>query len=166
MGHDHSHENMAPTVPLMLAGGLVLITLLGVIWQQAVVNPAATVRQAPSVVAERYLQFADRPNGAVAVIAMPDGEELAIIEAGDGNFLRGTLRGLIRERRMHDAPMSMGFVVRRYSDGAIAVIDLATDRVIDLRAFGAENASEFVRYLPDSGSSAGEDATRFAQAEE
>ncbi|MEL6447495.1 MAG: photosynthetic complex assembly protein PuhC [Pseudomonadota bacterium] len=158
----HTHENMAPTVPLLLAGGLVLITLLGVVWQQTVINPAAQVSVAPEVVAEQVLQFVDQPDGSVNVVAMPSGEALDVVAPGEGNFLRGTLRGLVRERRLNDASMTAGFVVRRYADGAVVISDLATGRTIDLRGFGPVNAGELTRYLP----APGEPAPQFAQAEE
>ncbi|MEM1439105.1 MAG: photosynthetic complex assembly protein PuhC [Pseudomonadota bacterium] len=158
----HTHENMAPTVPLLLAGGLVLITLLGVVWQQAVINPAAGIAVEPAVVAEQMLQFVDEPDGSVRVVAMPSGDVLDVVEPGAGNFLRGTLRGMVRERRLSDASMSAGFVVRRYVDGAVVVVDLATGRSIDLRAFGPVSAGELTRYLP----APGEPAPQFAQAEE
>lgn len=158
----HSHENIAPTVPLLLAAGLVVVTLLGVVWQQAVINPAALSAAPAAVVAEQALQFVDAPDGSVRVVAMPDGAELDVIAPGNGNFLRGTLRGLVRERRLSNASMTAGFVVRRYADGAVVIDDLATGRSIDLRAFGPVNAGELTRYLP----APGEDAPRFAQAEE
>ena len=165
--HDHDHGNMAPRVPLMLAGGLVLLTLLGVVWQQVVVNPSLPPAETAALVSERYLQFVDRPDGSVVVVGMPDGSELEVIGQGEGNFLRGTLRGLVRERRLNDASMETGFVVRRYADGAIVVSDLATGRDIDLRAFGPINANEFVRYLPDPAETGpGSDATRIAKAQE
>ena len=167
MEHDHHHENTAPRVPLMLAGGLVVLTLLGVAWQQRVVNPSAEPVAAAALVSERFLQFVDQADGSVVVVGMPDARELDVIGQGEGNFLRGTLRGLVRERRLNDASMEIGFAVRRYADGAIVISDLATGRDIDLRAFGPINANEFVRYLPDAtdpGRAA--DATRLAKAQE
>ncbi len=162
--HDHSHENMAPTVPLMLSGGLVLLTLLGVFWQQLVVNPAAEPPPTPALVIERQLQFVDDADGSVIVRALPGGEVLDTVAAGEGNFMRGTLRGLVRERRLNDASMAAGFTISEYADGSIVLADLATGRRIDLRAFGQENAREFTRFLPEAG--AGDDATRVAQSEE
>ena len=163
-GHEHSHENMAPTVPLMLSGGLVLLTLLGVFWQQLVVNPAAEPPPMPALVAERQLQFIDHADGSVTVRALPGGEVLDTVAPGEGNFMRGTLRGLVRERRLNDASMSPGFLVSRYADGAVVLRDLATERRIDLRAFGRENAGEFTQYLPAAAD--GNEATRVATVEE
>lgn len=79
---------------------------------------------------------------------MPGNEVLDVIEAGDGGFLRGTLRGLVRERRLTNSSMSPGFLLQQYADGAVVLTDLATSRQIDLRAFGSLNSQDFLRYLP------------------
>lgn len=165
---DHSHENMAPTVPLLLSGGLVLLTLIGVFFQQLVVNPGAEPLDLPELIGERQLQFIDHSDGSVSVRELPSGQVLDTVGPGQGNFLRGTLRGLVRERRLHDQSMEPGFVISRYVDGAIVLSDTATGRRIDLRAFGEVNAREFTRYLPAAagGEGLGEDATTVATAEE
>ena len=166
--HDHSHENMAPTVPLLLSGGLVLLTIIGVFFQQLVVNPGAEPRPMPELIGERQLQFTDHDDGSVTVRELPGGQVLDTVGPGEGNFLRGTLRGLVRERRLHDESMVPGFVIGRYADGSIVLSDTATGRRIDLRAFGEVNAREFTRYLPAAagGEGLGEDATTVATVEE
>ena len=143
------HENPAPTVPLVAAAALVVITLLGVAFQKFYVNPnASRVLPEKIVIAERELQFIDHADGAVEVRTMPDNEVLDMIAPGDGGFVRGTLRGLIRERRMSNAEMSPGFLLQHFADGAVVLTDLSTSRQIDLRAFGSLNADDFLRYLP------------------
>lgn len=166
--HDHGHENMAPTVPLLLSGGLVVLTLIGVFFQQLVVNPSAEARPLPELIGERRVQFVDHADGSVAVRELPSGLVLDTVGPGEGNFLRGTLRGLVRERRLHDESMTPGFVISRYADGSIVLSDTATGRRIDLRAFGEVNAREFTRYLPAAagGEGLGEDATTVATVEE
>lgn len=166
--HDHSHENMAPRVPLLLSGGLVLLTIIGVFFQQLVVNPSAAQRPLPELIGERQLQFIDHADGSVAVREVPGGQVLETVGPGEGNFLRGTLRGLVRERRLHDVSMEPGFVISRYADGSIVLSDTATGRRIDLRAFGEVNAREFTRYLPTAagGEGLGEDAATVATVEE
>ncbi|MEM7613330.1 MAG: photosynthetic complex assembly protein PuhC, partial [Pseudomonadota bacterium] len=135
-GHGHSHENLAPRVPLLLAAGLVLVTALGVAWQQLVVNPGAESAPAVVVVAEQHLQFLDAPNGVVEVIELPSGERIDVIGPGEGSFVRSTLRGLVRDRRLKGASMVPGFSVQRLADGAPILTDLATGTTVYLRAFG------------------------------
>ncbi|MEM7610481.1 MAG: photosynthetic complex assembly protein PuhC [Pseudomonadota bacterium] len=143
------HENPAPTVPLLCAGALVLITLLGVAWQRLVVDPSAPAAAATSaIVSSQVLKFADLPDGSVEVISSADDRVLDVIAPGEGGFVRGTLRGLIRERRTSNLPMTPGFRLEEYADGTVVLIDLASQRRIDLRAFGSINAKDFLRYLP------------------
>ncbi|MEL7311023.1 MAG: photosynthetic complex assembly protein PuhC [Pseudomonadota bacterium] len=154
------HENPAPAVPLIAAFGLIVVTLVGVAWQQYSINPQS--RQAEAVaespIAVVPLQFVDQPDGAVHVVDA-GGQLRARIEAGEGGFLRGTLRGLVRERRLTSASMSPGFELRRFADGRVELVDLATTRSIDLLAFGQRNAGEFLRFfeLPPQSSAAAAD---------
>ena len=142
------HENPAPTVPLILAAGLVVVSLLGVSWQKWVITPSVqTTPVAREVVQQRTLQFKDADAGGVMVLDAETREVIDLVEAGEGGFLRGTLRGLVRERRMSTAEMGSGFQLTHFSDGTVILTDLATGREIDLRAFGAINADNFQRYL-------------------
>ncbi|MEL7023116.1 MAG: photosynthetic complex assembly protein PuhC [Pseudomonadota bacterium] len=154
------HENPAPAVPLIAAFGLIVVTLVGVAWQQYSINPqskqSATVAETPIAVVP--LQFVDQPDGGVRVLDV-NGNVRAEIAAGEGGFLRGTLRGLVRERRLGSASMAPGFELRRFADGRVELIDLATSRSIDLLAFGKRNAGEFLRFfeLPPQSSAAATD---------
>lgn len=143
------HENPAPTVPLILAASLVVLSLIGVTWQKFVVAPnAQTATSSRAVVQHRTLQFVDGEAGAVLVMDVDSGLVLDTLAAGEGGFLRGTLRGLVRERRTMGASMDAAFALELLSDGTAVLRDLATRREIDLRAFGAVNADNFLRYLP------------------
>ena len=146
-----THENLAPTVPLLAAFGLVVITLAGVGWQQMsayLAPPDASARPpAPAVVTAIELQFLDGEHGEVRVVDAA-GELIAEIPAGEGGFLRGVLRGLVRERRLHGSSQLPGFELQRLADGRVALQDMATGRQIDLLAFGERNAGEFLRFLP------------------
>jgi putative photosynthetic complex assembly protein len=53
----------------------------------------------------------------------------------------------VRERRSHGLGMEHPFRIARYPDGRLVLEDLATDRVIDLQAFGPTNAGAFARLL-------------------
>jgi hypothetical protein len=52
----------------------------------------------------------------------------------------------------------MPFSVRRTTDGRLVLADPATDRVVDLWAFGETNARAFARFLPDAPDTAAEAA--------
>lgn len=149
--HDALHANeKVPRLPLLAAWSLVILALAGVAWQSwfATPDPAAGV---PSAGVEathvRDLRFSDRDDGGVAVTDAASGELLDVIVAGEGGFIRATLRGLARERRLHKLGDEAPFRVQRQADGRLFLIDMATSRHVDLWAFGEVNARSFSRYL-------------------
>ncbi|MEO0575131.1 MAG: photosynthetic complex assembly protein PuhC [Pseudomonadota bacterium] len=152
--HDHDHKNMVPPVPLKLAIGLVILTVVGVIWQRVTTDSPDLRRQTMTEAAladpieSILLQFEDGDAGAVIVRAVATGEVLDTLAAGEGGFLRGTLRGLTRERRLAGASKAPGFLVQQFDGGRVLLVDTATSTVLDLRAYGQTNANDFLRYLP------------------
>ena len=169
---DHDHRNMAPSVPLYAAMALVVLTVLGVAYQRLVVVPAAAAAaiespppaRAPAVESQA-LMFADAADGGVIVMAHPGDEVLGNIAAGEASFLRGVLRSLVRERRMQGAATDAGFRLTRFADGRVTLTDLATERELDLRAFGYENATDFIRYLPSQQAAATNPQAAVARSE-
>jgi putative photosynthetic complex assembly protein len=57
------------------------------------------------------------------------------------------MRGLARERRMHGIEASPPFLLTHWSDGRLTLRDTATDRLIDLGAFGHTNLGAFAALL-------------------
>lgn len=99
-------------------------------------------------VATRDLRFVDEPGGAVSVYAVPEGRRIATIDPGSNGFLRGTLRALVRERRLNEVGDAMPFRLIRLADGAVVLEDPATGRRLHLGAFGPDNAGVFAGLLP------------------
>jgi putative photosynthetic complex assembly protein len=91
----------------------------------------------------RELRFEDLASGAVAIHAVPEGQVLAEMAPGEGGFLRGTLRALVRERRQHGVGETVPFRLSRAADGSLLLADPATGRRIHLNAFGPANAGVF-----------------------
>lgn len=149
--HDHIHANeKVPRLPLAAAWSLVILALVGVAWQTwfAAPDPARDALTAGVPATHvRDLRFSDRADGAVSVHDAETGELLDVIDVGEGGFVRATLRGLARERRLHKLGEDAPFRVQRQADGRLFLIDMATSRHIDLWAFGAVNAQSFTRYL-------------------
>lgn len=108
------------------------------------IEPAA---QAATVQREVALRFADREDGAVVVTRAADGAVVAVLESGSGGFVRGVMRGLARERRMHGIEAKPPFLLTQWSDGRLTLRDTATDRLIDLGAFGQTNLGAFAQLL-------------------
>jgi putative photosynthetic complex assembly protein len=139
-----------PRLPLL--GAAVLIGL--------VIASAATVRltgvgvshvaDAPAL-AERELRFEDRTDGSIAVLDATDHRVINEILPGTNGFLRGTLRGLARERKRQGAGAEQPFELIGRADGRLTLVDPATGRRVDLEAFGPTNAAVFAQLLDARG---------------
>lgn len=143
----HSHQT-GPTVPrgllvgvaamLMAVAGGVIATRLSGVPIRAADAPAAVVIA---------LRFEDRPDGAVAVIDAHSGQTIDAI-TGQAGFVRGTLRGLARERKRNGIGSEPAFELIGRTDGRLTLHDPATGRKVDLESFGPVNSSVFARLLP------------------
>ncbi len=135
-------------IAVLLAATLLLIALarsndVGLLMKRDI-EPAAS---AATAIREVALRFADRDDGAVVVTRAADGALVAVLESGSGGFVRGVMRGLARERRMHGIEATPPFVLTQWSDGRLTLRDTATDRLIDLGAFGQTNLGAFAALL-------------------
>ena len=89
----------------------------------------------------------DAPGGTIRVYEWESGRTLATYTPGTENFVRGVLRGLVRERHSRDIGSDIPFRVARHQDGALILEDPATGRRINLWAFGPDNVKPFARLL-------------------
>ena len=133
-----------PRVPLFGAAALVVFALGGAVAGR--ISGATSVPQGAATVAQRTLRFADRADGAVLVYAPPAAAPIEVL-TGQNGFLRGTLRGLARERRRDGIGAAAPFHLTAWSDGRLTLADPSTGRDIDLEAFGPTNEAVFARLL-------------------
>lgn len=149
----HSHDNMAPPGALALAGGLVAMSLLlvaAVRLDLVAPSPSPAQERAEAHVAlarERLLSFADRADGAVVVTDARTAATVAVIGREGSGFIRGVMRGLARERRMHGQGAAAPFRLTEWRDGALSLTDTATGRTIELAGFGPTNRAAFAVLL-------------------
>jgi putative photosynthetic complex assembly protein len=141
---EHRHD--VPKAPLYAAAALVLATLLMVFGVRLTGIGELRTPQAP-VVVERHLHFTDLPDGGIVVHDATDGRVVARIAPGENGFLRGTLRGLARERKRERIGPEMPFHLSSRADGRLLLQDPATGRLVDLGAFGAQNVAVFTHML-------------------
>ncbi len=156
-----------PLFPLLGASSLVLISLVSAAWMQWFAKPNMPPKPAPTVIAERQLAFEDTPQGEVLVRDAVSGELISTIEVGGSGFVRSTLRGLVRSRRLHGSLDKTPFVLEKHANGQLLLIDPVTDQAVDLWAFGQTNALVFASYLPEESTitrSAESDAPTVAQS--
>lgn len=143
------HDQTFPKLPLYSAGLLILAALLLVAGVRATGEGEVRTPQT-AVVAERLLHFVDGPDGSIGVRDARDEHLIETVAPGTNGFLRGTLRGLARERKREGIGPEIAFRLTGRSDGRLLLEDPATHRLVDLGSFGPTNAAVFARLLSDN----------------
>jgi putative photosynthetic complex assembly protein len=144
--NDSFRATAFPVAPLVGAATLVIVALIGVSVFRASGLETTRVAESP-VISQADLRFTDQPDGSILVLGGHDGSMVDVIAPGTNGFLRGTLRGLARERHRQGIGQERPFRLAGHADGRITLIDPATGRHVDLEAFGPTNAGVFVRLL-------------------
>jgi putative photosynthetic complex assembly protein len=107
-----------------------------------------TIREPDArTLAMRELRFLDRPDGGIEVIDAASGRTLDVMR-GEQGFLRGTLRGLVRERKRRGLAGAQPLQLIARADGRLTLTDASTGERIDLESFGPTNAAVFAQWLP------------------
>ncbi|MCU0927782.1 MAG: putative photosynthetic complex assembly protein PuhC [Burkholderiaceae bacterium] len=101
----------------------------------------------PPVVEQRDLRFLDRSDGSIDVVDPSNDALVRKIEPGSNGFLRGTMRGLARERRRSGIGDDVPFRLVAHADGRMTLADPATGRKVDLGSFGPTNAAVFAELM-------------------
>lgn len=146
MTKDGFRATSFPLAPLVGAAALVIIALLGVTAFRASGLETTRVAESPAI-SQGEFRFEDQNDGSILVLAGRDGTVVDTVAPGTNGFLRGTLRGLARERRRQGIGPEQPFQLVGHADGRLTLIDPATGRHVDLEAFGPTNAGVFVRLL-------------------
>ena len=150
---DFTHERFPPWV-LGVAGSIVGITLIVVFGVSLGVLPARPT--APEIRAENHVGivktadfvFADRADGALVANDAKTGKPALVLEPGSNSgFIRGVMRGLMRERMLHDASRYGAVTITQWADGALTLKDISTGRIIELGSFGGTNRAAFAQLL-------------------
>jgi len=144
-------SRVSARTPVAGLAGLLAATLLFVAFSNATgIGKLEAPAPGATSAAARDLFFHDRDDGGVRVTDAADGAVVAEFEPATNGFLRSTVRGLVRERKRRDLGPEMPFRIALETDGRLLLIDTATARSVDLRAFGPTNMEVFARLLPDS----------------
>ena len=134
-----------PRIALVLAGTVVALTLGGVVLARW--SGFDGRQQDAQTVTQRALHFKDQADGGIAIVDAPSGATIDTVH-GEQGFVRGTLRAVVRERKLRglvsDAPLQL--IAR--ADGRLTLTDPVTGSRIDLESFGPTNAAVFARWLP------------------
>jgi putative photosynthetic complex assembly protein len=139
-----------PRAPLV--GAACLLTAILVATFAVTTTGVGRSHQADApIVAEAVIQFTDQSDGSITITDARDHHLIDVVAPGSNGFLRGTLRGLARERKRERAGVLQPFVLTSHSDGRLTLLDPATQRRVDLESFGPTNEGVFVRLLQLSG---------------
>lgn len=141
-------------VPLMLMGGMVLISLaltasvsLGFVEKSAVVSESRA-KNGTEIVAARPLRFFDEADGSVRAEDGATREVLGRFNTGEGGFIRASVRSLVHQRRIRKLGPEVPFQLTEWSDGALTLSDPATGRSVEVASFGGVNRRVFADMLP------------------
>jgi len=133
---------------------LMALIALGLLFVVAAVLLARTtdniiVADAPigALVQARTLLFSDGADGEVVISDAASSAIVRTLTAGEGSFIRGVVRSLVRTRHQQGLFAQTGFHLNLYEDGRLQLIDPLTEQVIDLVAFGPTNMAEFAALL-------------------
>ncbi len=140
------HDNKIPRGLLFGAGGLVGASLLLVIGARLTgFRPAEPPVSA--VVERADLRFVDRSDGAVLIYSAAGDRLVDTLPPGTNGFVRGVMRGLVRERNADKIGTLPPFRLTRWADGRLSLDDPSTGRHVDLEVFGPTNAGAFADIL-------------------
>ena len=144
-----TQSNPLPSGGVQLIAAMLLVTVGSV---AAVRWSGVDIRSpdAPAT-AVRELRFEDRPDGSVAVIDARNGQQVHRY-VGENGFVRGTLRGMARERQRAGLGPQQPFELIGRADGRLTLKDPATGRLVDLESFGPTNAAAFAQLMTADGS--------------
>jgi putative photosynthetic complex assembly protein len=138
-----------PRAPLYAAGLMVLASLLAVTIVR-LTGIGAVINADAAAVTTREFHFEDRNDGSIVVLDVGSKQVVETVAPGTNGFLRGTLRGLARERKRQGIGPDVPFTLIGRADGRLTLIDPATGRRVDLASFGPTNAAVFARILESS----------------
>ena len=107
---------------------------------------AGAMQPTATLVAERTLRFEDRADGAVVVVNADTNKTVEVM-TGQNGFLRGTLRGFARTRKLDHIGDVDPFQLSSWSDGRLILKDPSTGRYVDVESFGQTNEAVFGHML-------------------
>ena len=133
---------------LAALGAVVLVSLAGVSFVRLTGIGVVHVPDAEPV-SVREFRFEDQDNGGILVREARTGRVVHTVAPETNGFLRGTMRGLARERHRRGIGPEIAFRLVGRADGKLTLEDPATGRRVDLGSFGPTNAAVFAALMTD-----------------
>ncbi len=140
--------------------GMTLTLVFGIrlgVLPAPVTAPQARAEARVAVVSARDFRFSDRADGALVVTDAASGGVAMVLEPGSNSgFIRGVMRGMMRERRLHEVARDGAVRITQWADGALTLEDKSTGRILELGSFGSTNRASFAQLLARGPQSAGQ----------
>lgn len=136
--------------PLFAAGALVIGSLIAVLAVR-MTGVGAMHEPDAAAVEVREFRFEDRPDGSIVVLDESGKQLVETIAPGTNGFLRGTMRGLARERKRQGVSPALPFRMVGRADGRLTLEDPGTGRRVDVGSFGPTNAAVFAAIMANHG---------------
>lgn len=137
-----THPDPFPRGALIGAALLIGSTLLLAVGAR-LTGVGVTTTDDARITAAYAVRFEDKADGSVSVYQGRSDELIISLAPGTNGFVRGVMRGLARERRMHDVGSAEPFMLNQTTAGELRLHDPTIGRTIDLQAFGADNFGAF-----------------------
>ena len=133
---------------VVLAGALVLF-IIAIAGTARISHNNRVILPPTTAIASRDLSFKDLPDGGVDVSDAVTGAHIYTVVPTTGGFLRGVMRGLVRDHRQIGGVSHTSFRLTRWADGRLSIEDPATHETYELEAFGSTNEAVFAQFLED-----------------
>ncbi|MCX7375020.1 MAG: photosynthetic complex assembly protein PuhC [Alphaproteobacteria bacterium] len=138
-------QNHTPTPFLVVVAGLVLAAVLAVGTAPWWRDTTVASQVAPRIMV--VLQFEVESSGNLIVRKFPGGELVDALNPDESGFLRTMVRVIRRDLGAGANVDSMPFQLSAWQDGRMSLVDTATGRSVELRAFGPTQAGVFLRWI-------------------
>lgn len=114
---------------------------------QVVEGEAGERSTASEVVRTVSVVFRTDADDRITVVTAHDDRVLRVLAPGEGGFLRGALRPLVRERKRHGVDPTDPYDLSLHADGALILRDPPTGLHLDVAAFGPTSRAQFLTLL-------------------
>ncbi|MFK7890027.1 MAG: photosynthetic complex assembly protein PuhC [Granulosicoccus sp.] len=139
-------------LPLWFRAGVVLLVAITLIvsftHRSTGENAQTDTAEYREVIESQKLRFVDLNKGMVSVIDANNNREILRLHYGEDGFMRSVMRGMAQERKSLGLGPEVPFELTVWDDGLVSLIDPATQRRVELSAFGKDNLAAFTRLLP------------------
>jgi putative photosynthetic complex assembly protein len=144
-----THDTILPR-GLLIGAGILVFSALTLVSVARVTGYKPDEPPASAIVDKADLRFEDRSDGAILVYSTADNRLVDTLPPGTNGFVRGVLRGLVRDRRAEDVGQIPPFRLTHWANGRLSLDDPSTGRHVDLEVFGPTNSGAFAAILEAS----------------